>query len=853
MRKMFMIMACCCMLVTLSAGTAWADITEDFDDFDGAYDVTTNWTSATTSIMWEAHNAIEETSYVHTPGGRAVRFNDDSGSNEYLECQGLDGNGKDGGVGTVSFWYRHWDGDSSAVEFQLQIDTGSGYVNAGSSVVIDPDVTTYFQHSYDVNVAGDDIMIRIQAIQDAERLIIDDMYIGDYSGGGPTNTPAPTSTPTTEPTATPTNPPSSIIINEVDADTPGIDAAEFIELYDGGTGSTALDGYVVVAFNGNGDTSYAAWDLDGLSTDGSGYFVLGNSAVTGVDLVFANNFLQNGADAVALFFGDDTDFPNGTSVTTTNLIDAIVYDTNEGDDAGLLVLLNASEPQLNEDENSNKDLESNCRCPNGAGGARNTSSHMQRIASPGTANDCPTGPTPTPTTTPTAVVVTIYDIQYTTDPSGDSPYDGQSVTTTGIVTAFEDGNNSLFIQDVTGAWNGIHCYNGSGWTGYAEGDELEVTGTVDEQYGMTQMENCSVTVNSTGNTLPAFTVVTSNGMNDEQYEGVLCEIQNAIVTSEESTYGEWNIDDSSGDAMMDDQYTYTYVPVLNDILDFVRGPIAYSYSEFRMYPRYDADIQINTSPTATPTTGPTPTPTNPPPAVVINEIYHDTPGTDALSFVELYGPAGTSLDGFVIQPRNQLCSDQTAVDLTGQVIPSDNYFVVGQPAVPNVDLVDDSLGSSMQNGPCDSVWLVYGGTDIDGVRYGTGCGEGTYYPSSCGEGVSIPEPDDLHSIGRAVDGVDSDDNFTDFCWNIVSPGIGNTCYVPPTATPTGGPTATPTDIPTATPTGGPTATPTDIPTATPAGPTPTPTSNPIPSTGPMGLGILLLAVGALMSLVKRRK
>ena len=37
-----------------------------------------------------------------------------------------------------------------------------------------------------------------------------------------------------------------VIINEVDADTPSTDVAEFIELYDGGVGATALDGLVIV-------------------------------------------------------------------------------------------------------------------------------------------------------------------------------------------------------------------------------------------------------------------------------------------------------------------------------------------------------------------------------------------------------------------------------------------------------------------------------------------------------------------------------------------------------------------------------------------------------------------------------
>src|SRR5262245_32143728 len=76
----------------------------------------------------------------------------------------------------------------------------------------------------------------------------------------------------------------TILINELDSDTPGTDAAEFVELYDGGVGNTSLTGLVVVFFNGSAanDASYAAFDLDGFSTNASGYFVLGNAAVPGV-------------------------------------------------------------------------------------------------------------------------------------------------------------------------------------------------------------------------------------------------------------------------------------------------------------------------------------------------------------------------------------------------------------------------------------------------------------------------------------------------------------------------------------------------------------------------------------------
>jgi hypothetical protein len=179
----------------------------------------------------------------------------------------------------------------------------------------------------------------------------------------------------------------NIIINEVDSDTPGTDMLEFVELYDGGTGNTDLTGFVVVFYNGTTDTSYAALDLDGFTTDGNGYFLIGQSGVSpDPDILFSG--IQNGADAVALYIGDDDEFPNGTQVTTENLTDAIVYDTNDDDDPGLLVLLNDGEPQVNEDGGGAKDDHSNSRCPNGTGGVRNTEHYVQTYPTPASDNIC---------------------------------------------------------------------------------------------------------------------------------------------------------------------------------------------------------------------------------------------------------------------------------------------------------------------------------------------------------------------------------------------------------------------------------------------------------------------------------
>jgi len=180
---------------------------------------------------------------------------------------------------------------------------------------------------------------------------------------------------------------TTVLINEVDADTLGTDVAEFVELYDGGVGNTALDGLVLVFFNGNGDISYAAYDLDGFSTDENGYFLVGNNGVIPEpSIIISTSSLQNGQDAVALYTGDAVDFTSGTPVTTTNLIDALVYDTNDDDDPGLLVLLNAGQLQVNEGGGGDSTLHSNQRCPNGSGGLRNTDTYIQFVPTPGNEN-----------------------------------------------------------------------------------------------------------------------------------------------------------------------------------------------------------------------------------------------------------------------------------------------------------------------------------------------------------------------------------------------------------------------------------------------------------------------------------
>ncbi len=226
----------------------------------------------------------------------------------------------------------------------------------------------------------------------------------------------------------------NLIINELDADTQGSDVLEFVELYDGGTGNTTLDGFVLVNYNGNNNTSYNAIDLDGFSTDAEGYFVIGNADVANVDLVVPGNSFQNGADAVVLYLGDATSFPNGTAVSTENIIDAIVYGTNDADDPELLVLLNAGQLQLNEDANGSKDAESLQRVPNGQGGARNTASYVAKTPTPGADNDG----------------VIVVPGEPITIAEARASAEGTPVTISGVLTVTDSFDGPAFIQDVTG-------------------------------------------------------------------------------------------------------------------------------------------------------------------------------------------------------------------------------------------------------------------------------------------------------------------------------------------------------------------------------------------------------------------
>ena len=138
---------------------------------------------------------------------------------------------------------------------------------------------------------------------------------------------------------------AQVVINEIDADTPGSDLLEFVELKSS-MPNFSLDGYVLVFFNAgssapfSNSVSYYAVDLDGYETDFNGIFHLGNSQVSPAPLkIFPNAIIQNGPDVVALYLGNDTDFPLNTLATTANLVDALAYSGNNNQPVAMMTTL----------------------------------------------------------------------------------------------------------------------------------------------------------------------------------------------------------------------------------------------------------------------------------------------------------------------------------------------------------------------------------------------------------------------------------------------------------------------------------------------------------------------------------
>ena len=204
----------------------------------------------------------------------------------------------------------------------------------------------------------------------------------------------------------------------------------------------------------------------------------------------------------------------------------------------------------------------------------------------------------TSTTTPPVSIKKIYDIQYTTAPSGDSPENGNVVTTRGVITGIVKNGpdrHAFFIQDSAKAWNGLYIYERNDST-LAIGDSVQVTGTVTEFNNTTELTFVSnITVLNTGNTLPTPVANTTLSANSEEWEGVLINVTNAECMNTTGGFGIWDIDDGSGNLKADDDIFFYHLTAVVGTHYDVTGIGHYSFSEYKILPRDFNDISESTS------------------------------------------------------------------------------------------------------------------------------------------------------------------------------------------------------------------------------------------------------------------
>jgi hypothetical protein len=162
---------------------------------------------------------------------------------------------------------------------------------------------------------------------------------------------------------------------------------------------------------------------------------------------------------------------------------------------------------------------------------------------------------------------------------------------------------------------------------------------------------------------------------------------------------------------------------------------------------------------------------------ILSEVFYDATGSDdGLSFVELHGTPGASLDGLFVEGVNGSNGDVThSIALSG-AIGADGLFVLADDVGDGTSLVvgaDQVADFDFQNGP-DSVVLRNADAVLDAIGYGVFAPEDFF----AGEGAPAPDAPADSSLARLFANVDTDDNAADFAVAIPTPGIAPHANVP---------------------------------------------------------------------------
>ncbi len=212
---------------------------------------------------------------------------------------------------------------------------------------------------------------------------------------------------------------------------------------------------------------------------------------------------------------------------------------------------------------------------------------------------------------PIPALLPIYDLQFTTvagtDGTYPSLYVNETVTTTGTVCAHL--SRGYIIADAPGPWHSLYIYNGTNAKPEL-GSKYLARGKLLEYYGMTEFSYPGQLYLDDGDDVCAPTLVTaaqvpyqkSNASATERYESAIVEVRTITITSMTTNRALFT-DNSGGIGAIGKDGYYPPDMAVGQQYVYVRGPVLYTFDEYRIMPPTANDIKLLdvTPPTVTAT------------------------------------------------------------------------------------------------------------------------------------------------------------------------------------------------------------------------------------------------------------